>query len=76
MKGCFVQYRNETGSMPSGRIPVKIRIQPSGSADRVYISSGTYRDSSLDNCLAESIMEIRFPPWEGEAKNYTYPFTL
>jgi uncharacterized membrane protein YgcG len=76
VKGCFVEYRNATGSLPSGRIPVKIRIQPSGSPDRVYISSGTYRDTSLDSCLSRAIQDIRFPPFDGDAKNYTYPFTL
>jgi hypothetical protein len=76
VKGCFVQYRNATGSLPSGRIPVKIRIQPSGSPDRVYISSGSYRDTSLDSCLSRVIQDIQFPPFDGAAKNYTYPFTL
>ncbi len=76
VKGCFVQYRNATGSLPSGRIPVKIRIQPTGSPDRVYISSGTYRDTSLDDCLSRAIRDIQFPPFDGDAKNYTYPFTL
>lgn len=76
VKGCFVEYRNATGSLPSGRIPVKIRIQPSGSPDRVYISSGTYRDTSLDSCLSQAIQDIQFPPFDGDAKNYTYPFTL
>ncbi len=76
VKSCFVQYRNATGSLPSGRIPVKIRIQPSGNPDRVYISSGTYRDTSLDSCLSQAIQAIQFPPFDGDAKNYTYPFTL
>ena len=76
VQGCFVHYRNATGSLPWGRIPVKIRIQPSGSPDRVYISSGTYRDTSLDSCLSQAIQDIQFPPFDGEAKNYTYPFTL
>jgi hypothetical protein len=76
VKGCFVEYRNATGSLPSGRIPVKIRVQPSGSPDQAYISSGTYRDTSLDACLSRTIQDIKFPPFVGEAKNYTYPFTL
>jgi len=73
---CFAEYREETGAMPSGRIPVKIRIRPSGSADKVSISSGTYRGTSLDSCLSSAIKQIGFPPFEGEAKNYTYPFSL
>jgi hypothetical protein len=76
VKSCFVQYQSASGSPPSGQIPVKIRIQPSGSPDRVYISSGTYRDTSLDSCLSRAIQDIQFPPFDGDAKNYTYPFTL
>ncbi len=76
VKQCFIDYRNETGVMPSGRIYVRIRISPSGRPASASINSGEYAGTSLDECLGLEIQEIQFPPFEGETTTYNYPFQL
>ncbi len=77
VKRCFGLYRQETGSLPSGRITVKLAIQPSGRASSARIDGGQYSGTSLDSCLGSAITQITFPPWEGsEAATYYYPFIL
>ena len=76
VKTCFVNYRNETGRMPSGKITVSMKIQSSGSASSVRIDGGEYAGTSLDGCLASAISGISFPPFSGAAKTYRYPFML
>ena len=77
VKTCFGRYRQETGSLPSGRITVRITVQPSGKATSAKIAGGAYADSSLDTCLGSAVRSIQFPPWEGsEPATYNYPFIL
>lgn len=77
VKTCFGKYRQETGSLPSGRITVRITVQPSGKATSAKIAGGAYANSSLDTCLSGAIKSIQFPPWEGsEPATYNYPFIL
>ena len=76
VKQCFLDYRNETGVMPSGRIYVRIRIAPSGRPTSASINSGEYSGTSLDECLGLEIQEIQFPPFEGDTTTYNYPFQL
>ena len=77
VKTCFGKYRQETGSLPSGRITVRIAVQPTGKATSAKIAGGAYANSSLDTCLGGAIRAIQFPPWEGsEPATYNYPFIL
>lgn len=77
VKTCFGKYRQETGSLPSGRITVRITVQPSGKATSANIAGGAYQNSSLDTCLSGAIKTIQFPPWDGsESATYNYPFIL
>lgn len=77
VKRCFGLYREETGSLPSGRITVRLTIQPSGKPTAARIDGGAYAGTSLDTCLAGAIKKISFPPWEGdEPATYFYPFIL
>jgi predicted Zn finger-like uncharacterized protein len=76
VKGCFVAYKRETGTMPSGRINVKFKVRPSGRPQEVRIAGGPYVNTSLDVCLGSAVSAIQFPPFEGESKTYTYPFVL
>ncbi len=76
VKGCFVAYKRETGTMPSGRINVKFKVRASGRPQEVRIAGGPYANTSLDVCLDSAVSAIQFPPFEGEAKTYTYPFVL
>ena len=76
VKVCFVNYSRETGSMPSGRINVRLKVLPSGLPTNVGITGGPYAGTSLDSCLAGAITGIRFPPFGGDSKTYTYPFVL
>ena len=76
VKGCFFAYKRETGTMPSGRINVKFKVRASGRPQEVRIAGGPYVNTSLDVCLGSAVSAIQFPPFEGEAKTYTYPFVL
>jgi hypothetical protein len=76
VKGCFVSYKRETGSMPSGRINVRFKVKPNGRPQEVRIADGAYAGTSLDECLGGAVSSIQFPPFEGESKTYTYPFML
>lgn len=77
VKTCFGKYRQETGSLPSGRITVRITVQPTGKATSAKIAGGAYANSSLDTCLGGAIRAIQFPPWDGsEPATYNYPFIL
>ena len=77
VKRCFGLYRQETGSLPSGRITVKITIQPSGRPSTARIDGGQYAGTSLDTCLGSAIKAITFPPWDGsESMTLYYPFIL
>jgi predicted Zn finger-like uncharacterized protein len=76
VKGCFVAYKRETGSMPSGRINVRFKVRPSGRPQEVRIAGGPYVNTSLDECLGSAVSSIQFPPFDGEPKTYTYPFVL
>lgn len=76
VKSCFVDYRKQTGSMPSGRITVSLTVESSGSANSVRIDGGEYAGTSLDSCLSSAIRNISFPPFSGSSKTYRYPFML
>jgi len=77
VKRCFGLYRQETGSLPTGRITVKLSIQPTGRASTARIDGGQYAGTSLDTCLGSAITKITFPPWDGpDAATYYYPFIL
>lgn len=76
VKSCFVDYRNQTGQMPSGRITVSLTVESSGSANSVRIDGGEYAGTSLDSCLSSAIRNISFPPFSGSSKTYRYPFML
>jgi predicted Zn finger-like uncharacterized protein len=77
VKRCFGLYREETGSLPSGRITVRLTIQPTGKPTAARIDGGAYAGTSLDTCLAGAIKKISFPPWDGaEPATYFYPFIL
>lgn len=76
VKSCFVSYKRETGSMPSGRINVRFKVKPNGRPQEVRIADGPYAGTSLDECLGGAVSSIQFPPFEGESKTYTYPFML
>ena len=76
VKGCFVSYKRETGSMPSGRINVRFKVKSTGRPQEVRIADGPYAGTSLDDCLGGAVSSIQFPPFEGESKTYTYPFML
>jgi predicted Zn finger-like uncharacterized protein len=77
VKRCFGLYRQETGSLPKGRITVKLTVQPSGKASAARIDGGAYAGTSLDSCLGDAVKSISFPPWDGsESATYYYPFIL
>ena len=77
VKKCFLSYRKETGSMPSGTIKVRLTIQPSGETTRAYIKDGEYKNGTLDACLSRAVTGISFPPFDSDkSKTYTYPFRL
>ncbi|MCP4809966.1 MAG: hypothetical protein GY884_31915 [Proteobacteria bacterium] len=77
VKRCFGLYRQETGSLPSGRITVKLSVQPTGRPTSARIDGGQYAGTSLDTCLGGAITKITFPPWDGsESATYYYPFIL
>ena len=76
VKTCFVDYTNNTGERPSGRITLLIQIDTDGVPIYARIDSGTYQGTYLDTCLGTAIQRIGFPPFEGEARTYRYPFLL
>jgi len=76
VKTCFALYREETGSLPSGRITVTLTVDPSGAVTSAGIASGPYDATSLDSCLGGAVAGIRFPAFDGSAKTYRYPFIL
>ena len=77
VKRCFGLYRQETGSLPKGRITVKLTVQPSGKPSAARIDGGAYAGTSLDTCLQSAVTSISFPPWDGtESATYYYPFIL
>jgi len=76
VKSCFAVYKEKTGSLPSGRIPVKIAIEPDGRPYKVWINGGAYSGTTLDKCLASAIKTIVFPPFSGEAQTYNYLFVF
>ncbi len=76
VKSCFGVYKEKTGSLPSGRIPVKIAIEPSGVAYKVWINGGAYAGTTLDRCVGSAIKTIAFPPFSGESQTYNYLFVF
>ena len=77
VKRCFGIYRQDHGSLPTGRITVKLVVAPSGRASSARIDGGQYAGTSLDNCLGSAVKEITFPPWDGsESLTYYYPFIM
>jgi predicted Zn finger-like uncharacterized protein len=76
VKTCFALYRQETGSLPSGRITVTLTVEPTGQVTGAGIQSGAYAGTSLDTCLGSAITKITFPAFTGSAKTYRYPFIL
>jgi len=77
VKRCFGIYRQDHGSLPTGRITVKLVVSPSGRASSAKIDGGQYAGTSLDTCLGSAVKEITFPPWDGsESLTYYYPFIM
>lgn len=77
VKRCFGIYRQDHGSLPTGRITVKLVVAPSGRATSARIDGGQYAGTSLDTCLGSAVKEITFPPWDGsESLTYYYPFIM
>ena len=76
IKRCLYKYRSEFGSMPTGRIPVTVRINPDGSVSSARITGGEYQGTSLDTCFGSSIRAISFSPFDGPTAVESYTFTL
>ena len=76
IKRCLYKYRSEFGSMPTGRIPVTVRINPDGSVSSARITGGEYQGTSLDTCFGSSIRSLTFSAFDGPTAVESYTFTL
>ncbi|GEM_PF-6185242 len=76
IKRCLYKYRTEFGSMPTGRIPVTVRINADGSVSSARITGGEYQGTSLDTCFGSSIRSITFSAFDGPTAVESYTFTL
>ncbi len=59
-----------------GKLLVTARVEPDGRIQQVEIGPDKFRGTYLEECLIEEVGRWRFPSFEGEAYDLTFPFAL
>jgi hypothetical protein len=61
-----------TGELPP--VTLRFTLENNGKASNAYLKEAAYQGTELESCLSGSIKMIDFPPFDGDAKTFTYPF--
>ncbi len=59
-----------------GKLLVTARVKPDGRIQQVEIGPEKFRGTYLEECLIEEVGRWRFPSFEGETYDLTFPFAL
>lgn len=64
------------GEQLSGKLEVKITVQPTGVVSDTEVTSKSHAASELARCVQTTIGRWRFPPFDGKVSSVTIPFFL
>ncbi|MCK6546911.1 AgmX/PglI C-terminal domain-containing protein [Myxococcota bacterium] len=64
------------GEQLSGKLEVKITVQPTGVVSLTEVTSKSHAASELARCVQTTIGRWRFPPFAGKESSVTIPFFL
>ena len=59
-----------------GKCVIRFVIQPSGSVSSATVVSSTLGDAKTEQCLANRVLSMKFPPFEGSPKTVNFPFVV
>ncbi len=75
VKRCFQYEYKRAGSVPRS-LPVGFKGRSSGSVSSAWVSDDSYKGTELESCLKGAIMDVQFPPFDGDPKTMSYTFRL
>jgi predicted Zn finger-like uncharacterized protein len=81
VKGCYIQQRKETGSMPSN-VKIMFTLQPVSGGSKTttvssaYIASGPYVGSKFEGCLRSAFKKMSFPSDNTTPQTLSYTLKL
>ena len=75
VKRCFQAEYKQTGTPPNN-VPVQFMVAPDGNILTAYITTGPYKGSSFETCLADAIKSVTMPPFTGSPQQVSYTFRL
>lgn len=81
VKGCYIQQRKETGSMPSN-VKIMFTLQPVSAGSKTttvssaYIASGPYVGSKFEGCLRSAFKKMSFPSDNTTPQTLSYTLKL
>jgi hypothetical protein len=64
------------GQDVSGKIYLKFSIAPEGTVSRARVTTSRFAGTPLDTCISNELNALKFPPFEGKAKQITYPLIV
>lgn len=81
VKGCYIEQRKETGSMPSN-VKIMFTLQPVSGGSKTttvssaYIASGPYVGSKFEGCLRSAFKKMSFPSDNTTPQTLSYTLKL
>ncbi len=72
---CFSAEKAK-GADVSGKIYLKFSIAPEGGVSRARITTSRFAGTDLDSCVSREVNALRFPAFEGQTQQVTYPFIV
>ncbi len=75
VKRCFQYEYKRAGSVPRS-LPVGFKVRSSGGVSSAWVSADSYKGTELESCLKGAILDVQFPPFDGESKTMSYTFRL
>jgi predicted Zn finger-like uncharacterized protein len=72
---CFSAEKAK-GADVSGKIYLKFSIAPEGAVSRARITTSRFAGTDLDACVSKEVNALRFPAFEGQTQQVTYPFIV
>jgi hypothetical protein len=69
--------RSLKGDRPKkGKLELLVTVQPTGVVSAIAIDTPEFRGIELGRCIQEAVGRWRFPPFRGEARQFSLPFVL
>ncbi len=75
VKKCFERQLKRDPSI-KGKLLVTARVKPNGRIKKVAINPEKFHGTYLEECLIKEIRHWRFPSFDGDAYDLTFPYAL